>query len=55
MRVVLHAGASPQVSERNNGGSHSGNMVSRSGGSILSRFQEPVLEPPHDAQQSYLP
>ena len=25
VRVVLHAGASPQISERNNGGSHSGN------------------------------
>ena len=31
-RVVLHAGASPQISERNNGGSHSGNMVSRVAG-----------------------
>ena len=37
VRVVLHAGTSPQISERNNGGSHSGNMVSRGGGSILSR------------------
>src|SRR5678809_60768 len=50
MGVVLHAGASPQISERNNGGSHSGNMVSRSGGGILSRFQESALEEFHDGR-----